>query len=183
MLGLCCWQSFVRLWQVFRCAACVFRQPLFSAFVPVQSLFGGTRARQLLMSCLQSLRQWLAFAAAPPARIRTAPTIAAASPRARFLCTSRALLPRARLRRSRAPADFARRDPQAPPRPCGSHLSTSRLALWLTPNSPLLRAPHASAADSHPAEPYDPLHAPRPDERQSGSDAWPKPRALIRPTG
>ena len=91
MLGFCCWQSFVRLWQVLRCAACVFRQPLFSAFVRVQSLFGGTRARQILMSCLQSLRQWLAFAAAPLASIRTAPTIA--SRRARCLCTSRALLP------------------------------------------------------------------------------------------
>ena len=91
VLGFCCLQSFVRLRQVFRCAACVFPQPFFSAFVPVQSLFGGTSARQLLMSCLQSLRQWLAFAAAPLASIRTAPTIA--SRRARCLCTSRALLP------------------------------------------------------------------------------------------
>ncbi len=83
VLGVCCLQSFVRLRQVFRCAACVFPQAFFSAFVPVQSLFGGTSARQLLMFCLQSLRQWLAFAAAPPASIRTAPTVATASRRAR----------------------------------------------------------------------------------------------------
>ena len=83
MLGFCWLQSFVRLRQVFRCAACVCRQPFFSAFVPVQSLFGGTSARQLLMSCLQSLRQWLSFAATPPVSIRTAPTVATASRRAR----------------------------------------------------------------------------------------------------
>src|SRR2546425_10938990 len=94
MLGFCCLQSFVRLRQVFRCAACVCRQPCFSAFVPVQSWFGGRSARQLLMSCLQSLRQWLAFAAAPPASIRTAPTVATPSRRARYPCTSRALPPR-----------------------------------------------------------------------------------------
>jgi len=81
MLGFCWLQSFVRLRQVFRCAACVCRQPFFSAFVPVQSLFGGTSARQLLMSCLQSLRQWLSFAATPPVSIRTAPTVATGRPR------------------------------------------------------------------------------------------------------
>src|SRR5438876_2085104 len=64
-----------------------------------------------------------------------------------------------------------------------SHLYTSWLALWLTPNRPLLHAPHARAADSHPAEPYDPHHARRPDELQTGSDAWPKPQAVFRPTG
>src|SRR5439155_15331922 len=78
MLGFCCSQSFVRLRQCLRCAACVFRQPFSSAFVPVHSLFGGTSARQLLMSCWQSLRQWLAFAATPPASIRTKPSVATA---------------------------------------------------------------------------------------------------------
>src|SRR5207245_639009 len=63
MLGFSCLQSFAKLRQVFRCAACIFRQAFFSAFVPVQSLFGGTSARQLLLSCLQSLRQWLCLAA------------------------------------------------------------------------------------------------------------------------
>src|SRR5437870_2630461 len=79
MLGFSCLQSFAKLRQVFRCAACIFRQAFFSAFVPVQSLFGGTSARQLLLSCLQSLRQWLGFAATPPARIRLRPTVATAS--------------------------------------------------------------------------------------------------------
>src|SRR5439155_17278613 len=78
MLEFCCSQSFVRLRQCLRCAACVFRQHFFSAFVPVHSLFGGTSARQLLMSCWQSLRQWLACAAATPASIRTKPSVATA---------------------------------------------------------------------------------------------------------
>ena len=57
VLGFCCLQTFGRLRQVFRCAACIFRQPCLSVLVAVQRLFGGTRARQLLMSCLQSVRQ------------------------------------------------------------------------------------------------------------------------------
>src|SRR5438552_17549500 len=63
MLGFCCLQSLTKPWQVFRCAAFIPRQAFFSAFVPVQSLFFGTSARQLLISCLQSLGQWLGFVA------------------------------------------------------------------------------------------------------------------------
>jgi len=81
--GSCCLHSFTKLWQVARSAACIFRQALFSALVPAQSSFFGTSARQSLISCLQSLRQWLGFAATPPASIRTAPTVTAASRRAR----------------------------------------------------------------------------------------------------
>src|SRR5439155_3352 len=57
--GFRCLQSFTKPRQAFRCTACIFRQAFFSAFVPVQALFVSTSARQLLMSCLQSLGQWL----------------------------------------------------------------------------------------------------------------------------
>src|SRR6266404_4719064 len=78
MLGFCCLQSFTKPRQVFRCAAFSFRQAFFSDFVPVHDLLFGTRARQFLMSCLQSLRQWLGFAATPPASMRTKPSVASA---------------------------------------------------------------------------------------------------------
>ena len=81
--AFCCLHTFTKLWQVARSAACILRQALFSALVPVQSPFFGTSARQFAISCLQSLRQWLGFAATPPASIRTAPTVATASQRAR----------------------------------------------------------------------------------------------------
>src|SRR2546429_614867 len=63
--GFCRLQSFTKPRQAFRCAACIFRQAVFSAFAPVQALFVSTSARQFLMSCLQSLGQWLGFAAIP----------------------------------------------------------------------------------------------------------------------
>src|SRR6266404_1015177 len=78
MLGFCCLQSFTKPRQAFRCAAFSFRQAFFSDFVPVHDLLFGTRARQFLMSCLQSLRQWLGFAATPPASMRTKPSVASA---------------------------------------------------------------------------------------------------------
>jgi len=81
--GSCCLHTFTTLWQVARSAACILRQALFSTLVPVQSSFFGTSARQFAISSLQSLRQWLGFAATPPASIRTAPTVATASRRAR----------------------------------------------------------------------------------------------------
>src|ERR1044071_2539242 len=65
VVGFCRLQSFTKPWQPFRCAACVFRQAFFSGFVPTQDVFVGTNLRQSLMSCLQSLRQWLALAASP----------------------------------------------------------------------------------------------------------------------
>src|SRR5438552_2329647 len=90
ILGFCCLQSFTKLRQVFRCAAFIFRQTFFSAFVPVQSLFFGTSARQFLMSCLQSSRQWLGFAATSPASIRTRQTVAPARAARNFLSVIRA---------------------------------------------------------------------------------------------
>ena len=93
MLGFCCLQSFTKLRQVFRCAAFIFRQAFFSAFVPVQSLFFGTSARQFLMSCLQSLRQWLGFAVTPPLASATPRT----PPNARRAIATRPHVPRTRL--------------------------------------------------------------------------------------
>src|SRR5438876_12278656 len=56
-LGFCCLQNFTRLRQARRCSACIVWHALLSAFVPTQTAFVGTRARQCSMSCLQSLRQ------------------------------------------------------------------------------------------------------------------------------
>ena len=74
VLGFVCLQSVTRWWHVFRADACIFLQTLFSARVPVQLLLLGTLARQLVISCRQSLRQWPAFAATRPASIATRPT-------------------------------------------------------------------------------------------------------------
>src|SRR5689334_499065 len=74
--GLSCLQVFTNDRHAFRCAAFICRQVLFSAFVPVQVLFLGTSARQLLTSCRQSLRQWPGFAATGPAKRTARPTVA-----------------------------------------------------------------------------------------------------------